>query len=658
MTRKLAAIMFTDISGYTSLTQQDEAGALQLLREQEKLVRPLLGTHHGHQVKSIGDGLLIEFPDALDAVEFGVDLERRIHERNARVGPPALLIRVGIHLGDVQRRGSDILGDAVNIASRVQSIAEPEGLCLSAQVFEQVRNKVDCRFEKLGPTPVKGVEGPIELYRAVYPWSAAGYAPAVPLLPRLAILPIQNISPDAHDEYLAEGLTEELTTVLSQLGGLRVVARTSAGQYRGTTKSIAQIGAELGVSAVLEGSVRKDGDRLRITVQLIDTKTQEHRWVQTYERKLENVFAVQAEIAERTAEALKVKLLKSELHTLQRRPTHSLEAYEEYLRGIEAFRRIVIGGLDETRSDQEAERHFEAAIHADPEFSEAHSYLANHLIATAGETRPLAESIDRARRLVARALELNPNLADAHTARGNLAMQGELDWPLAEAEFRHAIGLDPGSPTARFWYGMLLTALQRFDEASEQYLEASTLDPLWTVPKAHLASNYGYAGDWASSIVVAQSLVETFPTKPRERILLARAYCWAGQHDAALRCIEGLPTKGDILARVGRAWVLQCSGRTKEAKAAARSVLDDSLRGRLGEILAAPLQAGLSLLLGDRPGALDLLEADMRSGDRVLWFYYLEPVFDAVRTDPRFVALLEAMHLPTGVGRPLMVPTH
>ena len=646
MVRRLAAIMFTDIVGYSALAQADEAGALRLLHEQEKLVRPLLAMHQGRKVKSIGDGLLLEFEDALDAVEFGAEFQRRLKERNAEEGVQPLLVRVGIHLGDVQRRGTDILGDAVNIASRIEPFADAGGVCISAQVFDQVRNKVPYALEKIGAKQLKGIQDPVDVYRLLLPWALKeppekGVAP-----PRLAVLPLANISPDPKDEYFADGLTEELITVLSQIRGLRVISRTSVNQYKGTTKPLAQIGSELGVDSVLEGSVRKAGDQLRIAVQLIDTKTDEHRWIQTYDRKLENVFAIQAEVAERTAGALKVELLSSEREAIEERPTANLASYESYLRGIQASHRFSEGYAE--AADREAARFLEQAVREDPRFSAAYSFLANHLLGAMGMTRPSKEVVPRVRELVQAALELNPASSDAHAAAGNLAFQADLDWSRAEGEFQQAIALNPSNSAAHAWYGLLLGVLQRFGEATRQYRSAVELDPLDLGSRVNLVWNSYWSGDLEGAISSCEKLSKSFSGSPVVRGVLATLYAVAGRADGAVELTETPPGTADRVTRWRRAYVRALVGKTEEVEA----FLSDWETGRHAGYVSTVALAEFYAIVGKKDRALTLLEQDYREGDKALGFSYWAQGFDSIRDEPRFVELLRKMHLPPTLARP------
>ena len=645
--RRLAAIVFTDISGYTALSQSNERAAIGLLHDQDRLVRPLLEIHRGRLVKSIGDGLLLEFPNALDAVSYAVDLQRHIRERNARSPPPELLVRIGIHLGDVEEAGTDILGDTVNIASRIEPLAAPGGICISEPVFVQIRNKVPYQLENLGPKSLKGIQEAIHVYRVALPATAEEPSTKASPYPRIAVLPLANISPDPRDEYFADGLTEELISVLSQIRGLRVIARTSVGQYKGTAKSIGQIGSELGVGSVLEGSVRKADGQLRITVQLIDAGTEEHRWAQTYDRRLENVFAIQAEVAEKTAEALKVELLKSERDAIQERPTSNLKAYESYLRGIQASRRF-LDSRDET-TDAEAVRCFEDALREDPQFSAVYSNLANHLIGAMGITRPARDVFPRARQLLAKALELNPGSSDVHTAQGNLAMQADLDWVRAEAEFQRAIALSPSNSAARFWYGELLEDLQRFDEARKHFLVAAELDPLWPNPRYMVAWTYSAQGDLGRAIELCEELVKNHSGSPSISLLLAVLYSAVGRADDAVKVAAPLVSSSDPNSRLIHAEILGLVGRREEARTLVSEWEEVSMTG----YASATRVAALYSLLGEREKALALLEQDYRDGDRSLWALYQEVFFDPIREDPRFVALLQAMKLPTTLARPL-----
>ena len=635
--------MFTDVVGFTGLAQTDEAGALRQLRVQAELVHAALVPHRGREVKSMGDGLLLEFPSALDAVQCAVDLQRSLHDREARAGTFPLRVRIGIHVGDVVGSGTDILGDAVNIASRVEGIAEPGGICLSAQAHDQVRSKVPYRFEALGPTDLKGLHAPLELYRVVLPWAAPEAAGISSASPRLAVLPLSNISPDPNDAYLADGLTEELISVLSRLRGVRVIARTSVSQYKGTAKPVRQIGTELGVGAVLEGSVRRAGDRLRITLQLIDAPTEEHRWAETYDRQLSDVFAIQAEVAERTAAALRVELAGADRAAIRHGPTENLQAYESYLKGMAAFQRTADAGWDRAGTD-EAARAFEEAIALDPAFAQAHASYANLLIAAMGENIPRTEVEPRVRPLVEKALQLDPRSADAHTARGNFALQIELDWARAEKEFRQAIELNPSCMPAHAWYGILHYVLGRSEEALREIRAAADLDPLFRQLTYWQSTALLDLGDVERAGKLVLGALEQDPAYAPMRFRLARVYLASGRTDDARRELA-LSDRGQVspAAVAARAVLRARMGEPDEARRLlARAESPD------GTLFLRPtLVAELLVALGRTDEALALLENDCRDGERSLWIDYRWESYDPIREDPRFLALLRSMQLPT-----------
>jgi len=302
--------MYTDMVGYTALGQRNESLSLALVEEQRKLIRPILSRHGGREVKTMGDAFLIESPSALEAVRCAYDIQRATREFNLSLPEERRIhLRVGVHLGDVVESGGDISGDAVNLASRIEPLAEDGGVCLTRQVYDQVVSKFELPLESLGPKQLKNVSTSVEVFRMHMPWEVKATAPKTGLDPkRIAVLPFANMSPDPADEYFADGMTEEMISSLSRISGLKIIARTSVMGYRGGQKKIPEIAKELDVGTIMEGSVRKSGDKLRITAQLIDATTNEHLWVESYDRELKDVFAIQTEVASKVAEGLSMRL--------------------------------------------------------------------------------------------------------------------------------------------------------------------------------------------------------------------------------------------------------------------------------------------------------------------------------------------------------------
>ncbi len=439
--------MFTDMVGSTAAAQLNEAAALKLREEQAALVRSVLTAHQGREIKSMGDGFLVEFDSALRATQCAVEIQRRVSGRNAGPGAAPFHLRIGIHLGDVEEQGSDIFGDAVNIASRIQAAAEPDGICISNAVHEQVWNKVSEGIEKLPPMEFKGLRTPLSLYRVVPPRALGGASSESSSPAGIAVLPFSNISPDPKDEYFADGLTEELITVLSQLRELRVISRTSVMLYKATPKSASQIGTELGVTSILEGSVRKAGNRLRITAQLIDARSDRHLWAKTYDRELDDVFSVQAEIAKLVAESLRVELQPTEGARLDNTPTVRPDSYLAYLKGRTLMHQ------ENTVSWKAAHEQFDLAITLDFQNASAYSGLSD-LVRLYGSSQlgmSAKEQKETGRRLAERAIELDPNLAEAH-ASSAATLWLDWDWAGAEKEFKRALSLNPSYSQAHHWY--------------------------------------------------------------------------------------------------------------------------------------------------------------------------------------------------------------
>jgi adenylate cyclase len=474
--RRLAAIMFTDMVGFTALTQSDEAQSLAVLDRHNRLLRPIFPKFRGKEVKAIGDSFLVEFDSALDATNCAVEVQRFLHDYNVSSRDEwKITLRIGIHLGDVEHREGDVFGDAVNIASRLQPLAEPEGICVSDQVYGQVRNKIPRTLVKLEPHDLKGVRFPVDAYKVIMPWEhVAAPSPAQADTNRVAVLPFSNMSPDPNDEYFADGMTEELIDRLAQVKSLKVIARTSVMSFKGGKKTASEIAKQLDVGTLVEGSVRKAGNRVRVTVQLINAGREEHLWSSHYDGSLDDVFAVQSEIAEKVAGELKVQLLESEKKNLEKKPTENTEAYSDFLRGRELYREGTEPSL------RQALALFEKAIELDPSFARAHVGVAecHQYLASVGY-EPWDVSMPIVKGSLEQALELDPDLPETHASLATMHFN-EDDNVGAEAEARRALELNPSLPDP---YNRLyeLAAIKGEPEEMVRMIEtAYRLDPIRT----------------------------------------------------------------------------------------------------------------------------------------------------------------------------------
>src|SRR3989475_461705 len=502
--------MFTDIVGYTLLGQKNESLSLSLLEEQRRLVREILNRHNGREVKTIGDGFIIEFPSALDAVRCAYDIQGKTREHNVPLPEEKRVhLRIGIHLGDVVESKGDISGDAVNVASRIGPFAENGGISLSRQVYDQVQNKFDLPLVTLGAKTLKNVATPVELYKVTLPWQQERIPSPTQLdKKRIAVLPFANISPNPSDEYFSDGMTEELIATLSRIKSLGVIARTSVIRYKGLTKPVVEIGRELNVGTVLEGSVRVAGKKLRITAQLIDVGTEEHLWSETYDRNLEDAFSIQSEIAKRIARALRVRVLQSETLRLEKKATGIPEAYSLYLKGRHSLNTRTEKGL------KDAIQKFESSIKRDPKFALAYTGLADAYSILASyslEYVPPKEGFPKAKTAAERALSLDDHLAEAHASLGLVKFYYEWDWNGAEAEFKKAI---------------------------EQVEEAVKLSHETTVSLATLAQAFAAAG----RIADAKKLLDKLLTRGTEQYVpsywIALVYTSMGNKDEAMKYLE------------------------------------------------------------------------------------------------------------------------
>jgi TolB-like protein/Tfp pilus assembly protein PilF len=565
-TRRLAAILAADVAGYSRLMGADEEGTHDCLKSHlGELVNPKIREHRGRIVKNTGDGFLAEFASVLDAMRCAVEVQRGMAERNAGTPPEQRIeFRVGINLGDVIAEEHDIFGDGVNVAARLETLAEPGGICISRTVRDHIRDKLPYRFEDMGEQTVKNIARPVRVYAlrpeavadlpaARMPSAAAISQPAA--APRLSIvvLPFANLSNDREQQYFADGITEDLTTDLSRLANMFVISRNTAFTYRNKPIDTKQIGRELGVRYVLEGSVRRSGNQVRVNTQLIDAATDAHLWAERFDTDTLDVFALQNEITSRIAIALNTELVIAEVA----RPTGNPDALDYILRGRAAFSKMP------TRSSlTEAIDWIERALALDPSSAEAQSWLAYvyafRVLNRMTNTR--ATDMARAEELVARALAAAPSNPLVHSAKGQvLRMQGR--WEEAVPEYEMAIASNPNT-LAVAALGHCKLATGPLDEAiahMDQAIRLSPRDPrignwYYAIGRAHLLqSRTDEAILWLERARRANPQ-QTFP-----RAFLAAAYALkneAGRADAELAEARRLSIDGLFasIARLKTSW--------------------------------------------------------------------------------------------------------
>jgi TolB-like protein/Tfp pilus assembly protein PilF len=629
--------MFTDIVGYTLLAQKNESLSLSLLEEQRKLVREILNRHNGREVKTIGDGFLIEFPSALDAIRCAYDIQEKAREHNVPSSEEKRVhLRIGIHLGDVVESEGDISGDAVNVASRIGPFAENGGISLSRQVYDQVQNKFELPLTSLGAKNLKNVATPIELYKVTLPWTEERViSPAQPDKKRIAVLPFANISPSPSDEYFSDGMTEELIATLSRIKNLGVIARTSIIRYKGLTKPVAEIGRELNVGTVLEGSVRVAGKKLRITAQLIDAATEEHLWAETYDRNLEDAFAIQTDIAKRITKALKVRVLQSETLRLEKKATGIPDAYSLYLKGRHSLNTRTEKGL------KDAIEHFEDSIRHDPKFALAYTGLADAYSILASyslEYVPPKAGFPKAKTAAEKALSLDDHLAEAHASLGLVKFYYEWDWNGAEAEFKKALELNPGYAQAHQYYADFVKSFGRFDEALGEMKKALTLDPLSYSINTGIGHVLYLSRQYDLAIDQYRKVVESDPSFVPARLWFGRPYLQKGMFKEAIEQVEEavkLSHETTVsLATLAQAFA--AAGRIADAK----KLLDKLLTRGTEQYVPSYWIALVYTSMGNKDEAMKYLERAFLERSSWLVWANVEPRFDSLRSDARFASLL------------------
>ena len=684
--RRLAAIMFTDMVGYSALSQSNPKLAVELLEEHRELLREIFPNFNGTEIKTIGDAFLVEFNSALEAAQCAIAIQRALAKRDADA--PAerqIQVRIGVHIGDVVHRGGDVYGDGVNIASRIEPLADAGGICVSMDVERQIRNALETRFEKLAPTELKNISVAMDLFRIVLPWehpASAGKSEAriskseteraavksarmpwheivigilllaaliggaflwfhrsgtegkatsekpvatTPSVPEksIAVLPFVNMSEDKTNESFSDGISEELLNLLAKVPQLQVAARTSSFSFKGKGVEIPEIARQLHVANVLEGSVRKSGDQLRITAQLVRAAEGYHLWSETYDRKMDDIFKIQDEIAGEVVKELKVKLLGAAPKVRTTDP----KAYALYLQATE------LGRQSTADSFAKSDALLRQVLEIDPRYAPAWDGLARNFTNRVGSgLLSPQEGFARGREAVEKALAIDPDYALAHTRLGLIAMAADHDLTGAARHYQRALALDPTDLGVLGNAASLLKSLGRMDEALALNEAMVRRDPVNLTALSNLGYCQRVAGRYDAAIVSLRTALSLNPSQGGAHSEIGNALMLKGDATAALAEIE--QEKSEVWRMIGLPMVYCALGRKADADAALNAVIAKYEKETSYNI------AHVYAFCGDADKAFEWLDKAVAYQDPGVADVVVEKLFDKIRSDPRWLPFL------------------
>ncbi|MBC7946852.1 MAG: tetratricopeptide repeat protein [Chitinophagaceae bacterium] len=572
--RQLAAIMFADMAGYTAMMQEDEKTAKILRDRQRTTLERLIPTHNGKIIQYFGDGTLSIFGSAIDAVRCSIDIQEELRKE------PKVSLRIGLHSGDIVLDTDGVYGDCVNLASRIEALSVPGAALVSDKVFDEIKNQKDIFTKYLGKFNLKNVKRKVEVY------AIANEGLAIPTAAQtgvkagaehsIAVLPFVNMSADPENEYFSDGISEEILNGLTHVDGLQVTARTSSFSFKGKSQDVRHIGTQLGVSTVLEGSVRRSGKRMRITAQLINTSDGYHLWSEVYDSEVEDIFQVQDEISMKIVNRLKENFNPTKkTEPIIKAPTENIEAYNLYLKGRYYWNKSTPEYI------RKAIETFEEVIKIDPAFALAYTSLS-YCYSFMGSTglMPPSEAYPRAKDLTLHAIGLDPNLAESHLSLATIKFFHNWDFDGAESALHKALSLSLNSSLINQVHGWFLIAKGDFTKAIEKMEQAVSLDPLSLPLMSNLADAYSFAQRFSEALAQYDRIVEMDPTYRRAFEGRGMIYLARGEYEKAIPDFEqyhnliGNPLKG--VSSLGHAYAmsgqmdkaLDCLDRLKQREAA------------------------------------------------------------------------------------------
>ena len=640
--RQLAAIMFTDIVGYTALMGDDEQKAFKLLQKNRQIQQPIIQKHCGHWIKEMGDGILASFQTVTDAVLCAQSIQHACNKLED------LKLRIGIHLGEVVFEHEDVFGDGVNIASRLVMKAPVGGICISESVYNNVANKKEVITRFLGEEKLKNVKEPMRIYEVILNGSTthpknSGLPVADKKIPdkSIAVLPFVNMSNDPEQEYFSEGMAEEILNSLAHLQDLKVAGRTSSFQFKGKNIDLREVGEKLGVHTVLEGSVRKQGNMLRVTVQLINVDDGFHLWSERYDRKMDDIFAIQDEIAYAITEKLKVTFFKNEREIISQTPTDNKEAYEFYLKGrfyLNSRGSFTIKSIP----------YFEKAFALDPQFALAYvGYADAHLLLALFSFIPSKVAMVRAKNAADAALKINPMLCEPYASLGFYYEFYEWNWKESKKNFLRSLEINPNYLQGQIWYAdVYLAWLEGNCEEAFHYTGLAKMqEPLSAIVYSIEAVIYYTFKNYSAALQVSEMAVELDPNSYLGWRFIGLSQVGLKKFDEAKEALEQTLklVDGHPVAIQDLIWLHYNKGDMKEANR-----LLEKLNAASEKTYVSPGQRGITASwFGDFDLAFQYLEDAFKEKDAdLIALKYWPCIPEALRQDQRFSDLYQRIGFP------------